>query len=408
MTGSRDGWKPDDKVVRRVFLVVLDSLGVGALPDAEAFGDAGAHTLDHICEAVGAPVAPRLLSLGLGNIDGVERFPAAVVPEAAYGRMAESSAGKDTITGHWEMAGVPLEAPFATFPNGFDANFLAGIAEATKLPGWLGNVPASGTEIIELHGEEHVASGKPIVYTSADSVLQIAAHEQHFGLNRLLRLCQIVRERTLDMGIARIIARPFVDAPSDSAARYERTYNRRDFSLVPPRPTVLETLKDAGVPVVGVGKISDIFAGQGVTKSVHTKGNADGMAHTQLQARELAGGLVFVNLIDFDMNFGHRRDPAGYRRAIEEFDAALTKLEYERRDDDVIILTADHGNDPVKTEHTDHTREYVPVLVYGQPIRGGHALGTRATFGDLGATIAELFGVPFKGTGTSFLAEIAK
>lgn len=402
------GERPGERVDRRVFLIVLDSLGVGALPDAEAFGDAGAHTLDHICEAVGPPTAPRLLSLGLGNIEGVERFPAAVVPEGAYGRMAEASAGKDTITGHWEMAGVPLDAPFRTFPDGFDEAFLAEIASATRLPGWLGNLPASGTEIIELHGEEHVATGKPIVYTSADSVLQIAAHEESFGLNRLLRLCQIVREKTLDMGIARIIARPFVDAPDGSGARYQRTYNRRDFALMPPRATLLEQLQDAGVPVVGVGKIGDIFAGQGLSKTVHTKGNADGMAHTRRHAKELVGGLVFVNLIDFDMNFGHRRDPEGYRRAIEEFDAALAELEYDRRDEDVVILTADHGNDPTKAEHTDHTREYVPLLVYGQTIRGPHDLGTRPTFADLGATVAELFQVPYDGAGTSFLAEIAR
>ncbi|MEM9380238.1 MAG: phosphopentomutase [Planctomycetota bacterium] len=392
---------------RRVFLIVLDSLGVGAMPDAEAFGDDGAHTLDHICEAAGAPDAPRLLSLGLGNIDGVERFPAAVVPEAAYGRMAEESAGKDTTTGHWEMAGVPLDRAFPTFPDGFEDALLEAIAERCGLDGWLCNAPASGTEVIERLGPESVATGRPIVYTSADSVLQVAAHEEHFGLQRLYEVCETARELTREMGLARVIARPFVDAEPGSDGRFQRTYNRRDYSLTPPRPTVLDALKAAGVPVVGIGKIEDIFAGHGLTRAIHTEGNANGMAHTRRSVKELAGGLVFVNLVDFDMLYGHRRDPAGYRTAIEEFDRALGELEHDRRDDDVFILTADHGNDPTNAEHTDHTREYVPLLVYGTQITGGVALGTRSSFADIGATIAEIFGVPHDGAGTSFLAEVA-
>ena len=391
---------------RRIFLIVLDSLGVGALPDADSFGDSEAHTLDHICESAGAPDAPRLMCLGLGNIEGVERFPAAVVPEGAYGRMAEASPGKDTTTGHWEMAGVPLDKAFPTFPDGFTDELLDAIAERGGVPGWLCNTTASGTEVIERLGDEHIATGKPIVYTSADSVLQIAAHEEHFGLEKLLKLCEVARELTLDMGLARIIARPFIDAPEGSGEKYKRTYNRRDYSLKPPKPTVLDALKAGGVPVVGVGKIEDIFAGDGLTRAIHTEGNADGMAHTRQCVKDLAGGLVFVNLVDFDMLFGHRRDPAGYRRAIEEFDRALGEFDFDRRDDDIFILTADHGNDPTVSGHTDHTREYVPLLVYGQAVKGGVQLGTRASFADISATIADAFKIEYDGAGTSFLSEV--
>ena len=391
---------------RRVFLLVLDSLGVGAMPDAPDFGDAGAHTLDHICEAAGTPEAPRLQALGLGNIEGVDAFPAAAVPEGAFGKMSEASAGKDTTTGHWEMAGVPLDRAFPTFPDGFDEDLLAAIAERTGVTGWLCNAPASGTEVIEQHGPEHVATGKLIVYTSADSVLQIAAHEEAFGLKRLLEVCEVARELTLERGLARVIARPFVDAEEGSTNRFERTYNRRDFSLTPPKPTVLDQLKAAGVPVVGVGKIEDIFAGHGLTRAVHTKGNEDGMVQTGSLVRDLDHGLVFLNLVDFDMLFGHRRDPAGYRGAIEAFDQALVEIEGDRREDDIFILTADHGNDPTNGDHTDHTREFVPLLVYGDCVQGGVSLGTRSTFADIGATIAEAFGVRHDGAGSSFLEEI--
>jgi phosphopentomutase len=399
--GSRAGGGP-----RRVFLLVLDSLGVGAMPDAPRFGDDGAHTLDHICEAAGAPDAPRLQALGLGNIEGVNRFPAAAAPEAAFGRMSEASAGKDTTTGHWEMTGVPLERAFPTFPDGFDAELLDAIAARTGVVGWLCNAPASGTEVIERHGPEHVETGKLIVYTSADSVLQIAAHEEAFGLERLLEVCEVARELTLERGLARVIARPFVDAEPGGPNRFVRTYNRRDFSLTPPRPTVLDRLKEAGVPVVGVGKIEDIFAGHGLTEAVHTKGNDDGMARTGDLVRELDRGLVFLNLVDFDMLFGHRRDPAGYRGAIEAFDRALVDLEADRRPGDVFILTADHGNDPTNGTHTDHTREFVPLLVYGDGVRRGVSLGTRSTFADIGATIADAFGVDHDGAGSSFLGEL--
>lgn len=391
---------------KRAIVIVLDSLGVGALPDADAFGDGGAHTLDHICEAAGQPVAPRLTELGLGNIEGVERFPAAIVPEGCFGRMAERSAGKDTTTGHWEMTGQPLERAFPTFPNGFDAELLDAIAREADIPGWLGNEVASGTEIIERLGPEHIATGKPIVYTSADSVFQVAAHEEHFGIEQLFDVCEAARDLTFDMGLARVIARPFVDAPAGSEHRFQRTYNRQDFSLKPPGPTVLERMLDDGLPVVGIGKIEDIFAGFGISRAVHTAGNADGMHVLRESMQSLVGGMLFVNLVDFDMNFGHRRDPAGYRGAIEEFDEKLRWIEEVLRDDDLVILTADHGNDPTKAEHTDHTREYVPIVTYGRKVKQGVDLGTRTTFADIAASLADNFEVPYDGPGTSFIGDV--
>ncbi|MEZ6014878.1 MAG: phosphopentomutase [Planctomycetota bacterium] len=389
---------------RRVFLFVLDSLGVGALSDAPSFGDAGAHTLDHLVEAAGVPRIPRLVSLGLGNIPGVTSLPKAAKPEACFGRLAEASAGKDTSTGHWELMNCPLDAAFPTFPRGFDPALLQDLAERARVPGWLGNEAASGTEIIARLGAEHIATGKPIVYTSADSVLQIAAHERHFGLKRLLRVCEIARELTRPMGLGRVIARPFVG----EVGAFQRTYNRKDFSLLPPRQTTLDRLKASGVPVVGIGKIEDIFAGRGLTRSVHTEGNRDGMAKALEAAEDLVAGLVFVNLVDFDMLFGHRRDPAGYRRALEEFDEDLIRFEALRRDEDVFLLTADHGNDPTKTEHTDHTREHVPLLCYGDSLRLGVPLGTRSTFADVGATVEALFALPATGPGVSFHPEMSR
>lgn len=389
-----------------MFLIVADSLGVGAMPDAPEFGDDGAHTLDHICEAAGQPLAPQLLSWGLGNIEGVHCFPAAVVPEAALGRMAEASPGKDTITGHWEMAGVPLEAPFPVFPDGFSDELLGEIMARTGVPGFLGNEAASGTEIIERLGPEHIETGKPILYTSADSVLQLAAHETHFGLERLYEVCDVARELTFGMGLGRVIARPFVDAEPGGPERFQRTYNRVDFSYPTPRDTILKALRDDGVPTVAVGKIDDIFDGVGITEAQHTHGNRDGMLATHDLLDELGGGLGFVNLVDFDMLFGHRRDPAGYRGAIEEFDHMLGEMLPDRRDDDLFIVTADHGNDPTFEGHTDHTREYVPLLVFGDKVRSGAALGTRATFADIAATLAHNFRVSYPDVGRSFLKDI--
>jgi phosphopentomutase len=393
--------------VRRVFLLILDSLGVGALPDAGAFGDEGCHTLDHLVGAAGGLNVPRLASIGLGHVPGVRAVPRVERPEGAFGRCAERSAGKDTSTGHWEMMGCALERAFPVFPAGFPPEILEPFVRRAGVPGVLGNVAASGTEIVERLGEEHVASSKPIVYTSADSVFQIAAHERSFGLERLYEISRVAREILDPYGVGRVIARPFVDAPEGARTRFVRTYNRKDFSLPPPCATALDRLRDAGVPVIGVGKIEDIFAGRGLSFSVHTEGNRDGMDRTIALARDLERGLVFVNLVDFDMLYGHRRDPAGYRRALEEFDVQLAALERRLRPGDLVLESADHGNDPTFTETTDHTREYVPILAHGPAVRAGVDLGTRESFADIGATIEESFGLePPPGAGKSFLAEI--
>ncbi len=387
---------------RRVFLLVLDSLGVGALPDANAFGDDGAHTLDHIVDAAGALDAPRLIELGLGHIAGVDRVERTPTPRASFGRLAERSPGKDTSTGHWEMMGCVLERQFPTFPDGFPAEILDPFLERTGLPGVLGNEAASGTEIIERLGPDHLATGKPIVYTSADSVFQIAAHAESFGLEKLYDACRVARDILDPYGVGRVIARPFIGKPG----AFQRTYDRRDFSLTPPTRTSLDRLTEAGVPVVGVGKIEDIYAGCGVAESIHTEGNRDGMQAVIREAQTRDRGLVFCNLVDFDMLFGHRRDPAGYRKAIEEFDVDLVELERALRPDDVVMLTADHGNDPTHTPGTDHTREYIPLLIWGGGLRGGVDLGTRSSFADIGATIEGLFGLEPVPPGHSFLAEI--
>lgn len=383
---------------RRVFVLVLDSLGVGALPDAEGFGDGGAHTLDHIVTATGGLDAPRLVELGLGCVSGVTTLPRVSAPAAVFGRCAEASPGKDTSTGHWEMMGCPLERAFPTFPDGFASEILDELVAKCGLEGVLCNRPASGTTVIAELGDEHVRTGKPIVYTSADSVFQVAAHEVHFGLERLYEVCLEARRLLDPLGVARVIARPFVGESGD----YRRTYNRRDYSLEPPGSTVLDVVKEAGLPVVGVGKIHDIFAGRGLTEDHHTEGNRDGMARTTALARTLERGLLFLNLVDFDMLYGHRRNAGGYRQAIEEFDEDLRVFEKELREGDLVILCADHGNDPTHAASTDHTREYVPVLAYGPGLTGGTDLGTRASFADIGATVAAALGLEAP-AGASFL-----
>ncbi len=389
--------------MKRVFLLVLDSLGVGAMPDAERFGDVGAHTLDHLVAAAGGLDAPRLAELGLGAIEGVRSIPAPARPQGAFGRARESSPGKDTSTGHWEMMGCPLEQAFPVYSEGFPKEIIDPFVARAKVPGVLWNKAASGTEIIERFAAEHIATGKPIVYTSADSVFQIAAHETHFGLERLYECCRIARDILDPYGVGRVIARPFVG----EAGSYRRTYNRRDYSMPPPRDTVLDRLKARGVPVVGVGKIEDIFAGRGLTESVHTEGNLDGMRATTELAAKLERGLVFVNLVDFDMLYGHRRDARGYRRALEQFDVGLRELETHLGPDDLVVMTADHGNDPTKHETTDHTREYVPIVAAGARVRAGANVGTRASFADIGATVEEALGLAPAGPGRSFLREMA-
>ncbi|MFO1011374.1 MAG: phosphopentomutase [Planctomycetota bacterium] len=390
--------------MRRTFVLVLDSLGVGALPDAPSFGDAGAHTLDHLVEAAGGLDAPRMTELGLGWVAGVTRVAKSARPAGAFGRMAERSPGKDTSTGHWEMMGCPLSQAFPVFPDGFPPEILDPFVKRAKLPGVLCNAPASGTEVIDRLAPEHIATGKPIVYTSADSVFQIAAHEQHFGLERLYECCRIAREILDPYGVGRVIARPFVGAPGS----FKRTYNRRDYSMPPPADTTLDRVKRAGLPVVGIGKIEDIFAARGLTEAIHTEGNRDGMQHTLEVAKRLERGFVFLNLVDFDMLYGHRRDAKGYRKALEDFDRDLVELEKLLRPGDAVLLTADHGNDPTKHETTDHTREYVPVLACGPAVKAGVDLGTRASFADLGATVEESLGLAPHATGASFWRQIAR
>lgn len=390
---------------RRVFVLVLDSLGVGALPDAADFGDDGAHTLDHLVQAAGGLDAPRLIELGLGNIAGVSSVASQEAPAGAFGRCLETSPGKDTSTGHWEMMGCPLDKAFPVYEDGFPAEILDPFLAQTGLPGVLCNAPASGTAVIEQMAAEHIATGKVIVYTSADSVFQVAAHEEHFGLERLYEVCRVAREILRPYGLGRVIARPFVGEEGN----YKRTYNRRDYSLEPPCDTALDLLSKADVPVIGVGKISDIFAGRGVTQDIHTEGNDDGMQHTIELAKSAEGqferGFLFLNLVDFDMLYGHRRDPAGYRAAIETFDGQLVELESHLRPADIVILCADHGNDPTHMQNTDHTREYTPIIVTGPGVRGGADLGTRGSMADIGATVCDAFGITLPGAGVSFLAE---
>jgi len=393
---------PKPAPLRRVFLVVLDSVGCGALPDAGQFGDLGTDTLGHTAAAVGGLRLPLLGSLGLGNLHPVEGVPPADRPRASWGVMHEASPGKDTTTGHWEIAGLISTRPFATFPEGFPEAIIRPWLQATGLPGLLGNKPASGTTILDELGEEHRRTGLPIVYTSADSVFQIAAHEEVIPLERLYELCRAARQILDPHRVARVIARPFV---GDGPGQFRRTYNRHDFSMVPPAATLLDHLQQAGIEVIGVGKIGDIFAGRGVSRSLHTQGNADGLARLRELVDEVTGpALVFVNLIDFDMLYGHRRDPAGYARALEEADLLLQPVVERLGEDDLLILTADHGCDPTFLASTDHTREQVPLLA----LRPGHAgvpLGVRRTFADLAQTVAAGFGVATDLAGISFFAE---
>jgi phosphopentomutase len=372
---------------RRVFILVLDSVGCGALPDAARYGDEGADTLGHVAAAVGGLSLPALEGLGLGCIHPIQGVAAVTGPAAVWGKMAEASAGKDTTTGHWELAGLVLEEPFSLYPEGFPASLLSRFSGQVGR-GVLGNRAASGTAIIEELGPEHLASGDLIVYTSADSVFQIAAHEGVVPLDELYAACSAARRLCDDYRIARVIARPFVGDPGS----FTRTYNRKDYSMEPPAPTMLDVLVEAGIEVTGVGKIHDIFAGRGVTRSVHTSGNDDGMDRTIELARDAGPGLVFVNLIDFDMLYGHRNDARGYAAALARVDARLPALVMALRPGDVVFIVADHGCDPT-FPGTDHTREHVPLLALGPGIAGGPA-GTRRSFADLAETVLRLFGLP--------------
>lgn len=387
-------------MTKRVFLIVLDSFGVGYMPDAEDFGDKGADTLKS-CFSTGKLNVPNMQSLGLFNIDGVTVGEKFSTPKGAYMKIAERSRGKDTTTGHWEISGIVSEKPFPTFPDGFPDEVIEKFKAATGR-GVLCNKPYSGTKVIADYGEEHLRTGDLIVYTSADSVFQIAAHESIVPPEKLYEYCRMAREiLSGDYAVGRVIARPF-----EGEYPFTRTPRRHDFSLVPPKDTMLDCLSRSGLDVIGVGKIYDIFAGKGLTRYVRDIGNICDMSHTASFQGIPFNGLCFTNLVDFDMQYGHRRDPEGYANALNEFDVWLGGFLEKMQREDVLIITADHGCDPCYTG-TDHTREHIPVLVYGNEIKPGN-LGTRACFGDIGATVLELLGVPGKIDGESFANKIIK
>ncbi len=389
-------------VMNRAIIVVADSVGIGALPDAADFGDSGANTLRSAVEKSGAKL-PVLSRLGMGCIDGVDCLPCCGdSAEGAFGRAAEASVGKDTTTGHWEIAGVHSYVPFNTYPNGFPSWVIEEFERRTGKK-TICNMPASGTEILKELGKRHMETGELIVYTSADSVFQIAAHEDVVSLDELYRCCEIAREiLTGEVSVARVIARPFIG----SSPVFERTPNRRDYSVKPPEKTLLDYVFGAGLRVAAVGKISDIFDGEGITHSIHTVSNMDGMEKTLECMRQEFSGLIFTNLVDFDSKYGHRRDPAGYGKALQEFDSVLPKLMAAMRGGDLLIVCADHGNDPCYFG-TDHTREYIPIIAFGEMVKKGANIGTRSSFSDIGATVAEYLGVKYGGKGTSFWNEIA-
>ena len=383
----------------RISLIVLDSVGIGELPDAEQFGDLGAHTLGHIAEKVSGFALPHLQQMGIGNIAEIQGIPPVTSPESYYGKMAEVSVGKDTMTGHWELMGLRISTPFKVFPDGFPEALISQFEQETGRK-VIGNKPASGTEILDELGEEQMKTGAWIVYTSADSVFQLAAHEDIIPLDELYRACEIARRLTMqdEFAVGRVIARPYLGTPG----AFKRTPNRHDYAVKPPAPTVMNQLKDAGWDVIAIGKINDIFDGEGVTQATSTKSNLDGIQKTIDVLGTSFKGLAFTNLVDFDSLYGHRRDPEGYGKALEEFDAYVPQLKAGLGPKDLLILTADHGNDPVHAG-TDHTREYVPVLLYSPSFQSPVSLGIRGTFADLGATIAENFGVEPTKNGESFL-----
>ena len=387
--------------MKRVFLIVLDSFGIGAMPDSEAFGDVDVNTL-RSCAATGKLHIPNMIAAGLGNIEGVDCLPKADAPTGAYARLAEASMGKDTTIGHWEIAGIVSPDPLPTYPEGFPEEVLAPFKAATGR-GVLANAPWSGTAVLDEFGEEHMRTGDLIVYTSADSVFQIAAHEEIVPLEKLYEYCHIARQQLKGKhGVGRVIARPFV---GPGKGKFQRTSNRHDYSLEPPKETLLDAVKAAGLDSIAVGKIHDIFAGFGDTEYVYNKSNADGMNHARNYAAKDFHGLCFVNLVDFDMVFGHRRNAEGYADALNEFDAWLGTFVQGLGKEDLVMITADHGCDPAYTATTDHTREYVPLLMLGKGVKPVD-LGTRTSFADIAATVAELLDVNFENPGVSFAKEI--
>ena len=388
--------------MKRIFLIVLDSFGIGQMPDAASFGDVNVNTL-RSCAASGQLHIPNMEAAGLGTIDGVDCLTKAAAPAGAVARLTERSMGKDTTIGHWEIAGIVSPDPLPTYPNGFPEEVLEPFRQATGR-GILANAPWSGTAVIEEYGRQHMQTGDLIVYTSADSVFQIAAHEDIVPPEQLYEYCRIARKILQGRhGVGRVIARPFIGTPGN----FKRTANRHDFSLEPPADTLLDAVKAAGLDAIAVGKIYDIFAGRGTTEHVYNQSNADGMAHALHYADQDFHGLCFVNLVDFDMLYGHRRNPAGYADALNEFDAWLPKLLEKLGDEDVVMITADHGCDPSYSATTDHTREYVPLLVLGKGIRPVN-LGTRSSFADIAATAAEMLGVSLETPGSSFAKEVLK
>ncbi|MBS3908264.1 MAG: phosphopentomutase [Actinobacteria bacterium] len=387
--------------IKRVLLIVFDSVGAGALPDAAKYGDEGSNTLGNTAKAVGGLAVPNLGALGLGNIIEIEGVEPAEQPLAFFGKMAEASPGKDTTTGHWEMMGLALETLFPTYPNGFPAEVIDAFEKAIGR-GTLGNKTASGTGIMEELGEEHMKTGKPIIYTSADSVFQITTHEEIVPIAELYWMCEAARKiLTGEHAVGRVIARPFIGEPGSFA----RTHRRKDFSLKPPAKTVLDYAREAGVPVYGVGKIREIFADMGVPEGIHTEGNMHGLDETLKAMRERKTGIVFTNLVDFDSEWGHRNNPEGYARGLAAADARLPEIVEALESDDVLIITADHGCDPT-TPSTDHSREYVPYLIYGRSLGPGRSLGVRSTFADIGKTIADLLGFEAPVRGTSMKSEL--
>ena len=382
--------------MKRIFLIVLDSFGIGQMPDAKSFGDENVNTLAS-CSLSKELHIPNMIAAGLGNIDGVTCLPKAAAPTGAYARLTETSMGKDTTIGHWEIAGIVSENPLPTYPEGFPEEVLAPFRAATGR-GVLANAPWSGTAVIDKYGPEHMETGDLIVYTSADSVFQIAAHEDIVPPEQLYEYCRIARNILQGKhGVGRVIARPFIGTPGN----FKRTSNRHDFSLEPSQDTLLDVLQKAGKASIGVGKIYDIFAGRGTTDHVYNKSNADGMNHTLHYADQDFEGLCFVNLVDFDMNFGHRRDIDGYAKALSEFDAWLPSLLEKLGEEDLVMITADHGCDPGYAATTDHTREYVPLLILGKQVKPVN-LGTRTSFADIAATCAELLDVSLDTPGKSF------
>lgn len=388
--------------LRRVIWIILDSVGAGEMPDADRFGDVGSNTLEHVWKENGGLNIPNMIKLGLGNISGLDSIDKCESPAGNFGKLAEMSNGKDTTIGHWEMTGIYSPNKFPTYPNGFPEDVIDEFIKKTGVPGVLANCTASGTEIIKKLGVEHIKTKKPIVYTSADSVFQIACHEDVYPVEELYRICRCAREILQgDNAVARVIARPFVGTDGN----FTRTSNRRDFSLKPDSNNLLVKMKEAGHNVMAVGKIEDIFAGCGITDAVHTKDNMDGVDKTIDYMKQDKEGLIFTNLVEFDSTWGHRRDYKGYGKGLEDFDARLPEIIDNMSEEDLLIINADHGCDPT-FKGTDHTREYIPLLVYGKGIKSGCSLGTGDTFANIGQTISEIFDVGKLSIGNSFLEKI--